>query len=281
MQIYYVDTTPKQVKKYTVYGINSIKSYSNTLTANLQISAKTKSQHSLEQLVTIHSKTSISNFKDSYLFQLPVVGNQIKDNINNISFNIQQYNITDTYKLSYKINVNTDNLIDVYKQTKNQEYSTYYIIPELQYNNSNQISSGFISPINPHYLYVLNHNNLNNITFDQLSSDTAADNMYNLDRCQVSIFHDDLNCKQFNEKDILYLQNKNSYRPAYTNTQLSLLDILRYNNTDIAFDEENLLGQHKCSIKYLITSEGFGTYYSNSNYLFPPFAWDYSNVVNL
>lgn len=281
MQIYYVDTTPKQIKKYTIYGINSIKSYSNTLTVDLQISAKTKTQYSLEQLVAIHSKTSISNFKDLYLFQLPVVGDQIKDNVNNISFNIQQYNITDTYKLSYKINVDTNNLIDVYKQTKNQEYSTYYIIPELQYNNSNQISSGFISPINPHYLYVLNHNNLNNITFDQLSSDTAANNIYNLESCQVSIFHDDLNCKQFNEKDILYLQNKNSYRPGYTNTQLSLLDILRYNNTDIAFDEENLLGQHKCFIRYLVASEGDGTYYSNSNYLFLPFAWDYLNVINL
>lgn len=270
MQIYYVDTTPKQVKKYTVYGINSIKSYSNTLTANLQISAKTKSQHSLEQLVKIHSKTSISNFKDSYLFQLPVVGNQIKDNVNNISFNIQQYNITDTYKLSYKINVNTDNLIDVYKQTKNQEYSTYYIIPELQYNNSNQISSGFISPINPHYLYVLNHNNLNNITFDQLSSDTAANNIYNLEGCQVSIFHDDLNCKQFNENDILYLYIKDNNQSEYTAKDFELLNSLKYNNNDIAFDEESLLGQNRYGIAYQIKSKGSGQYYSNSYCLLRP-----------
>lgn len=280
MQIYYIDTTPKQIKKYTVYGINSIKSYNNTVSTNVQISAKTKLnnnvENSLEALVTINNSRSIHAFKDE-LFRLPVVGEQIKENVNNISFSIGQYDITDTYKLSYKINVYTDNLTDFYNLTKNQEYSTYYIIPDIYYRNSKQISSGFISPINPHYLYVLDRHNLDKPTFNQMTLDTAADSMYDPSTCKVSIFHSGLNCEEFGEKDILYLQGDPQYKIAPSN--IELLDAIKYDDSNITFDEEMLLGNYKYPIVYFIDGGGYGVYYSNSHRTLNLLGWDYANLI--
>ena len=283
MQIYYVDTTPKQIKKYTVYGVNSIKPYNNTVSTDIQISAKTKLidgiENSLEALVNINNNKSVANFKKDYLFMLPVIGEQIKENVNNISFSIQQYDIIDTYKLSYKMNIYTANLIDFYNSTKNQEYSTYYIIPDIYYRNSKQISSGFISPINPYYLYVLDYYNLDKPTFNQMTLDTAANSMHHPGTCKVSIFHSGLNCEEFGEKDILYLWSDPVYKMGVVLSDSELLDAIKYEDGNITFDEEMLLGNYGYPIMYNIDGNGYGRYYSNSHRIFSILGFNYANLI--
>ena len=58
-----------------------------------------------------------------------------------------------------------------------------------------------------------------------------------------------------------------------------LLDAIKYEDGNITFDEEMLLGNYGYPIMYNIDGNGYGRYYSNSHRIFSILGFNYANLI--
>ena len=282
MQIYYVDTTPSFVTKYIPNEINSI-DYNETISFKLEVKVPLKSEI-LTNCINInvpsgtYHLTEVQSWINGSISELDINSNNIyiSDSINRDLSNNATFN--------HIIKIDTTNLYDYFNQAKTLSINARYIVPSTCFNNysgedgkmHHGISEGYIQPINPTKLYVIDTPDFSSIRgFKELNTESLSFQYANyICTYQKDIFDDKYITDPFNGgSSTLYLIATQKLTLQATDDQKKIFEALIWRDGDTSFDEDKLLASSERREFYYHTQasgDGTGAYYkSNSRYQFP------------
>lgn len=282
MQIYYVDTTPSFVTKYIPNEINSI-DYNETISFKLEVKVPLKSEI-LTNCINVnvpsgtYHLTEVQSWINGSISELDINSNNIyiSDSINRDLSNNATFN--------HIIKIDTTNLYDYFNQAKTLSINARYIVPSTCFNNysgedekmHHGISEGYIQPINPTKLYVIDTPDFSSIRgFKELNTESLSFQYANyICTYQKDIFDDKYITDPFNGgSSTLYLIATQKLTLQATDDQKKIFEALMWRDGDASFDEDKLLASSERREFYYHTQasgDGTGAYYkSNSRYQFP------------
>lgn len=283
MQIYYVDTTPSFITKYTPNEINNI-NYDETISFELGVKVPLKSEL-LTNCININTSsetyhlTVLQNWLNGSMRELDI-------NTNNIYIsNSIDSELTSSNTFNHIVKIDTTNLYDYFNNAKTLSINARYIVPNTTFKHyasedeklHHCISEGYIQPINPNKLYVIDtSDNYTSIRgFKELNTESLNFQYANyICTYQKNTFDDKYITDPFKGgSSILYLISTTNSTLQATDDQKNIFEALVWKDGEASFDEDKLLaGSERREFYYHTQASGDvpgACYTSNSRYQFP------------
>ena len=280
MQIYYVDTTPSFITKYVPNEINNIDNYKETISFDVNVKIPIYKSSLLDS-------TLVKKLKGGPV-QLRALNSSVKKlngfNINTNNINIQdnyEIRIDSTKRFSYTLNIDTTNLYQYFNTNKTLSIKARYIVP-ISLNpkvedgiTCHYISEGYIEPLNPNHLYVVDTSDIGTIKgFKLLTSESLNFYYPKIIRTHQNddVFDMDKKTIPFKDSSILYLIPQNKLMSDLE--EQKIFEHLIWKDGDATFDEDKLLAASERRVFLYHTNASDGDYSgarysSNSRYQFP------------